>query len=738
MGRSKQIIVLSCIFIMLIACIYLGYRIKTRPEKVPEEIYRGSYKETAIALPVINEAHGEEYLQLMHGMNNEVELFTVLYNEDRSMVRGYKKYTLSEDLKWSEVEANWMALEFFSDTTRVIRMMSYAETGSLYMVLHDLSTEDTQADEVVRVSTSANVEHVGVRGLYKTDEDGAQIPIRKMFITNNTIYITDQKSNSYAYSLVSGELYASSANGAFGSLASDGNLMYVLSDERNAVVPYRLSDGTVQKSRQFRTNAKLPGIDDCDEYDRMDYQLLCRDGILYLSCQDGIYSYDAQTASWRHLIEGMDCLFGKPSVVQQDFIAIGDHLYMLGKDADDTFCLAMYDTRTKEEDEALNRTPFHISSYRKSAIILEAAVAFQHQNPSLKVIYDVALDTNPSLTIDEYRLQIQKQLTDNKAADILVCDELDYRSYMDSGLFENISDLMKPLYTASDLYGNITNAMSQGKIFVTPAKFDAFLHYGSDSYISSLSSTETIADASEKKGSPLLGSMTADELAQILCSFYQEEYLIDGEISKDALLATLNHIHGSVRLILPEPEDTVQTDDSADTSTEDSQGTTNAAAAEDLPQGPSYDFLPGIARISSTASLTELLTGLSASGHTYCAANGRFAPRSIVGINSKSANSKTSREFIRTMYSAAVQNTGVGEGIAMRGAYTADTGKTSSPSADIAEEEQTRWKSCLQALSVVYDEHPVLHAAFADVLPAFLADEITAEEAADAILNHTP
>ena len=55
MGRGKQIAVLVLIAILMLACVYLGIQIKNRPAPSDDElVYRGSYKETQIPLPIIN------------------------------------------------------------------------------------------------------------------------------------------------------------------------------------------------------------------------------------------------------------------------------------------------------------------------------------------------------------------------------------------------------------------------------------------------------------------------------------------------------------------------------------------------------------------------------------------------------------------------------------------------------------------------------------------------------------
>lgn len=240
MGRGKQIIVLVLILAVGLGCVYLGIQIKNRPDTVEEEpVYQGTYKETVISLPIINESNGEEFLQMLRGLDGQIELFTILYNEDRTVVRGYKKYILNSEWKWDEAEADWMAEEYFEDTSMAVRIIAYAESGTVYFVLHNLTAEVPENDEVMRFTTSKALERVGVRGLYKTDGEGYPIQIKKLFISGNIVCVTDELSNSYAYSLITGELYASGKNATINGLACDDDCLYLIADGCNAVQPYR-------------------------------------------------------------------------------------------------------------------------------------------------------------------------------------------------------------------------------------------------------------------------------------------------------------------------------------------------------------------------------------------------------------------------------------------------------------------------------------------------------------------
>lgn len=733
MGRGKQITVLALIALLLLGCVYLGIQIKNKPAPpVDDAPYQGSYKETSISLPVINKEGGEEFLQLLRGLDDTIELYTILYNEDRSMVRGYNKYTLNSELKWDSADADWMALEYFADTTLQVRMLAYADTGSVYFLVHDLAAAIPVNDDIVRVGSEGKPERINVRGLYKTDKEERPIQIKTFFIKDNMICFTDELSNSYAYSLANGTLFASGTNASFGSIASDGEYLYLLDKGFDAIIPYSIENGKETGSLPLLAHTAVYSGDE-NSYGQMDYRLLSHDNLLYLSCQDGIFSYNFASGAWQQLMGGLDCVFGRPSITGESLVATGDSLYMFSKDTSGNRYLTMYSRRTEEEDEKLRRSDFTILSYERSAIITEAAGAFQHSNPSLLVRYRVAREEDPSISVDSYRTQVQRELQGENTIDILVCDELDYQSYMDSGLFENISDLMKPLYTSAGLYGNVTNAMAQTKIFVTPAKFDIFLIYGAKGIVENSKSFDGLAALSERLKQPVLGSMTAEELAVLLGSFYEETFLVDHRINKEALLQMLTLLPSVVKLA-EKPDGTGDGEPADGTAADGTQG--DGTAQEDVDGWfgiPSSPGTAGIARISSGTDFLAFLTALKDPDIAFSDAIGHFIPRNIVGINSKSSSIKTSKEFLRTLYSDSVQQAGVGPGIPMQLAAV------EASLQDVATTENlAQLTACLEAANTVYTENAGLREALASILTPYLKGEITAEEAAAGVMDYTP
>ena len=654
MGRGKQITVLVFITILLFGCVYLGIQVKNKPKPSLEEtVYEGSYKETTISLPVINKDGGEQFLQLLWGLDDSVELYTILYNEDKSMVRGYKKYVLNSELKWEESQSPWMELEDFSDTTCQIRMLAYADTGSVYVLLHDLAAEVPVCDDIVRIGTDGTVDRIN--------------------------------------SLANGTLFAKGENAAIGSIASDGEYLYLLGKNYDEIIRYRIANGQADAPYSFamRPETALKGQ---SEYEIMDYRLLSHNGTLYLSCQDGIYRYNFTKSAWKQLMTGLDCIFGRPSIIGRDFIATQNALYMFSRDYSGNYYFTMYSQRTQTEDEKLKRVDFTILSYDRSDIITETAAAFQHNNPSLRVLYRAAHEEDESLTIEGYRSQVQKELQEKNVIDVLVCDELDYQSYMDSGLFENISDLMKPLYTAAGLYGNVTNAMAQTKIFVTPAKFEMYLMYGTNDLPRNNTDFASIAALSQKLSSPVLGSMNAEEIAELLGCFYEEAFLKDGSVDKEALNQMLTVLPSVVKLSKTE-------------------------AKEEKGEGGENDS-------KETSHWFGMPSFSDAAGH--------FVPRDIVGINSKSANIKTAKDFVHTLYSDSVQQADIGEGIPMQ------QEAVEAYSDRITESNLTLFSQCLEAADTVYTENTELREALLAVIPPYLNGEITADEATAQIMNYTP
>ncbi len=728
MGRGKQFIILFLILILGIGCVYLGIQIKNKPEPQEETVLYGNYQEHEISLPVLNTEKGEEYLHMTRNAAGSVELFTVLYNEDKTLVRGYKKYQLNDKLTWDEVDADWMALEFFSDTSYVIRLMSYADTGSLYLVLHDMAATTPVSDEVVRIGSDNSVEHVGVKALYQTHEDGTPIQLTHMMIANNAICITNEQNECYAYSLVTGELLTGGRTPAPYALASDGSKLFLMNLDCSSVLCGSLTTSDVSTSDIIGGSVALPSYQPLweqpvvyeageTEFELLDYRLYYFNDALYLACQDGIYSAASKDANWQLLLTGTDCIFGRPSVVQQNFFESNGALYSFSRDQTDKYYFTQYTRPVLEDDDDRkdndNRTTLTIASYRRRAVITEAVVTFQRKNPDIHVIYDVALDKNPTLTIAEYRAQIDAAMQNGTAPDILVCDELDYRSYMNAGYFESISDLMKPMYTSANLYGNVANALAQTKIYVTPAKFRAYIAYGSREVITHLNDLPELAEWCTKKEFRVFSEFSTTQLLDLLCSFYEENFMTDTTPDPALLANTLTAFRSTAKV------------------------TSGSNTAEPewyaLPVVTDNALDPAITRIDSAEAFADMLTQLSGTDLYWTSACGRVEPESIVGISSHSGNVKLAKEFLRTLYSDSVQLQDVGAGLPMGQDAIAAWSKYG-----ISEAALTQLTAELQTLNHCFTDNTRLKAAVQQVLELFLLGDLTAEDAAAAIVAYQP
>ncbi len=727
MGRGKQFFILFLILIMGAGCIYLGILIKNKPKPQEETVLYGNYQEHKISLPVLNAEKGEEYLHMTRNASGSVELFTVLYNEEKNLVRGYKKYRLNDKLAWDEVEEEWMALEFFSDTSYVIRLMAYAETGSLYLILHDMAAAAPISDEIVRVSTDNTVEHVGVKALYRTYEDGTPIQLTHMMIANNAICITNELNECYAYSLVTGEMLTGSITHAPYALTSDGTQLYFMNQDCNSVI-YGTLEAETNLSDTIGGLTVLPSYRNLwehsviyeageTEFELIDYRLCYFNNTLYLACQDGIYSAASKDAEWQLLLSGINCIFGRPSVVQQNFFESNGALYSFSKDRTNNYYFTQYSRPVLENEDDLekddNRTTLRITSYRRRAVITEAVVAFQQKNPNIHVIYEVALDKNPQMTIAEYQAQIDSALQNGTAPDLLICDELDYRSYMSAGYFESISDLMKPMYTSANLYGNVTNALAQTKIYVTPAKFRAYFSYGSRETITHMNDLSALAEWCTKKDTRVFSEFSTAQLLDLLCSFYEENFLITDTLDLTLLADTLTAFRATAKVTFG----------------------SNASDTNwfTLPVSADNPLDPAITKISSAEDFADMLSKLTDTDLFWTTACGRLEPEAIVGITGQSKNIKLAKEFLRTLYSDSVQLQDVGTGIPMgQDALTAWT------QYGISESNLTQLTAELQALNHCYSENASLKSAVHQVLELYLLGDLTAEDAANAIVSYQP
>ena len=251
--------------------------------------------------------------------------------------------------------------------------------------------------------------------------------------------------------------------------------------------------------------------------------------------------------------------------------------------------------------------------------------------------------------------------------------------------------------------------------------------YGKDGLPKNNDSFEAISSLAQKISSPVLGTMEAEEIAELLSSFYEDAFLVDGSIDKEALTKILTLLPSTVKLASKDKE----ASDDKDTEEEAKESETGDTSGWfGMPNG---SFQSGITLIRSKEDFLSFLLALKDSGADFSDVAGHFIPRGIVGINSKGSNIKTAKEFVRTLYSDSVQQANVGLGIPMQ-----QTAVEAFSPDGVLDDSLSLLLQCLTDADTVYKENKGLKEALLATLTPYLNSEITSEEAAEKIMDYTP
>lgn len=664
MGRIREIIVITITVLLLGGCFYLWYLIKNKPEEttvpVTESEY-GDYAESDITLPALDTDNGERIVNLVYNKGKDrIELYTEIYNDESSNISGYKEYLLNtSDNSWTENAPDFLGLPEFVSTSMVISDMEYSDNNNLYILLTDINNDPSVPDQIVRIlSDSGTLDNVGVKGIYKTDSDGAPIKIMHFCLSGKKIIITDSLDNIYAYDLDSGKLLASAPGYVNNTACADTNYLYSINDNFNTIVKTPLDGSSTETSvssplasaKSSAGSASINSINlwthtsdeksDITKSEAFDFRLTfspgCEAGSIILSCEDGIFGYSEESSSFTELVSGTDCLFGKPSVVQDKFIVAGNVFYALSGNSAGEHFITTYKKPLKSEETV--KKDFIISSYKRNPLVKEAVVELARKNKNLNIIYSPATDDNPDLSISDYRDITNKSFKNGTAGDIIVCDDLEMNTLISSKYLLGISQYILPLVAADGLFSNLAKPFTDHQIYAMPAGFTSYMYYGNSSTVSQTASLKSMKDYCNTDSTKIFRSSGFFSISSLIANFYCDSYT-DGNKINDALLSDTISSFDQISDSFPDASTDLDATFSRLVSAD------NAASIDDL----------RIAELNDAESLYDMIS-LSENGCSFSSVNSIYKPYALIAVNASTSNVAAVNSFLNIIFSGSVQS----------------------------------------------------------------------------------
>lgn len=275
------------------------------------------------------------------------------------------------------------------------------------------------------------------------------------------------------------------------------------------------------------------------------YMDILSDGSLVVTGETGIMKKEAGSETWTQMVNGIFTSFAIKSMWCTGMTALdSDVYYALFTDDSHEVQLMEYSfdpTVANKPDTTLT-----VYSVYYNPAIKQAAAMYTKENPSVVVEVETVIPGGEEETADMNAVlqNLNTKLIAGEGADILVLDGLDTSSFTEKGMLADISGLITPMAEDGTILKNITDCYTNedGTVYMIPLKFSMNILIGNKIDADKASTMEGLAEELSKQSEPILGPMTAQDLADTFVPYMVEDIVDGKELNKEALTEQLGYL----------------------------------------------------------------------------------------------------------------------------------------------------------------------------------------------------
>ncbi|WMJ87697.1 ABC transporter substrate-binding protein [Anaerocolumna sp. MB42-C2] len=629
MKLKKAAILLLTIVLSTVSA--AGCSRQERPDKAEDKgknVAMGRYVEEEIKMP---EAvmKGEEVAYLM--VNNPKKGILVFSSPMKENENKTIQYTLQKDGTWKQEIPGWLNQEKYG-----VLCVTYQMDGTGYAVRYkDLADKielhilkSTDGEKAVDIPIEDYKDAVGYDklpyGISVLPDDG----ILLLCQDEGTLY-EDGKAVSHFEN--NGRVYALSEN--------------TLLTVNNKADGFSLIDVTTGK-----TIREVPFDGDMDKV----ALTADKNGNWFVTSGSGIYRLAKNGTTWESVLDGNLVSLSSPNLGLNSMIAgEQEDFYVLFESGGMGKRTINHYTYNKDVVTVPDKT-LTVLSLEENATVRQAIVAYQHKNPDVKVDYKVVMDKEDAATVSDHIKSINTELLAGKGPDLLIMDGLPVDSYIEKGILEDLSDILKPMSEKGELLKNIIkNYEKQDKIYYAPLRFGITFAFGSKEAVSRVKTLKGLSEyAGNKKALPLFGSglISDADLITLMYRFYSNDFILeDGGLEKESLKQFLQQLK-----VIQNQAKTVEK-----SLWGIGQDELNMQASSLMINKETQLSLTELYNMYDVFAPIEVLKSING---TYSDINGEFVPKGLIGINGAGKQKKLAKEFVQEVYSEQVQKTELGDG----------------------------------------------------------------------------
>lgn len=395
-----------------------------------------------------------------------------------------------------------------------------------------------------------------------------------------------------------------------------------------------------------------------------------QEGSLFFMDSQGVYRYVLGGSVVEQVINGALTSISSPNIsfaaFDQDqegrfYLAIRD----FSQGTANTGKLLRY--TFSEDTPTVPDTELTVYSLKENRLLKQAAADFQKMYPDIYLNIETGMTGEDAITDTDAIKALNTEIMAEKGPDILILDGLPEDTYIENGMLEDLSGLLKNIQETDGLLSNIVEAYTEedGSIYRMPLRFGIPMIQGKAEYIDSVTNLTTLADMAEMHQSeyssmkfPTYLAMFPKLLIEGLADTSSPAWIKeDGTLDEAAVseyLEQVNRIYQSCQEFAKQYQDEAMISEYEYDRNSFGIGSSAISLLSETALAGIGGLLASddLALVDSAQAKEPQLTSKLFNGQ----AENVFIPSSVIGISAKASEKEAAQKFVEFLFSSDSQS----------------------------------------------------------------------------------
>ncbi|MGL6201353.1 MAG: extracellular solute-binding protein [Lachnospiraceae bacterium] len=366
---------------------------------------------------------------------------------------------------------------------------------------------------------------------------------------------------------------------------------------------------------------------------------------LYYADETGLYRYTFGAGEMEQLINGSLCSLSNPSFFITKILEMEDNTFLI------LYGDSLMHYEYSEEVSTVPSEEIRVYALEDNESIRQAISNFQAKNPDYFVNLEVGMSGDDSVTVSDAISTLNTNIMAGDGPDVILLDKLPIDSYIETGLLEDLSDVVDECMEESSFYENILNyKQSEDGLYAIPTQFSLPVISGTDETMQKVSDLTTFKDeiislrAENPDIDSVLGQVNAASLIEwLLTTSLPDIVKDDGTLDRGSLTEFLEAAKEIYKANYQPAED------------EDDLSVSGMSVFSTMMGVLNQRQKMSIINIEGMSSMETLVSMNDQAGWSFRTMSGLsekvFIPQDTVGISAKSEDKETAKVFIKYLLS---------------------------------------------------------------------------------------